>query len=152
MVEDDEGVRRAVAEMTRGLGYHVLRGQRRRRARWRCCATARQIDLLFTDVVMPGAAQRPDLARSAQQILPDLAVLFTSGYTENAIVHHGRLDEGVHLLSKPYREPELSRKLRAVLDEQRAKNSRRRHEAGVIPRPMPDPEPACRSCSSTTMR
>ena len=60
------------------------------------------IDLLFTDVVMPGPLRSPELARKAQERLPGLAVLFTSGYTENAIVHGGRLDEGIELLSKPY--------------------------------------------------
>lgn len=73
------------------------------------------IDLLFTDVVMPGLLGARDLARRAQNRLPGLRVLFTSGYTDNAIVHGGRLDEGVELLSKPYTQEELARKLRKVL-------------------------------------
>jgi CheY-like chemotaxis protein len=73
------------------------------------------VDLLFTDVVMPGALAARDLARKAQQALPGLPVLFTSGYTENAIVHGGRLDHGVELLSKPYARDDLARKLRKML-------------------------------------
>ncbi|HEX7983945.1 MAG TPA: response regulator, partial [Duganella sp.] len=74
-----------------------------------------RIDLLFTDVVMPGALRSPELARKARERLPDIAVLFTSGYTENAIVHGGRLDAGVDLLGKPYTREALARKVRHVL-------------------------------------
>jgi YesN/AraC family two-component response regulator len=74
------------------------------------------IDLLFTDVVMPGPLNGRKLADAAKKIDPDLRVLFTSGYTENAIVHHGQLDPGVELLSKPYTREELGAKLRRVLD------------------------------------
>lgn len=121
LVEDDEDVRRAVAEMTRGLGYQV-REAKDGEAALRLLESGAKVDLLFTDVVMSGSVSGLSLAHRAQEILPGLAVLFTSGYTENAIIHHGRLDEGVHLLSKPYRETELNRKLRAVLDERQNKN------------------------------
>ena len=73
------------------------------------------IDLLFSDVVMPGTLGARDLARRAQNRLPGLRVQFTSGYTDNAIAHGGRLDEGVELLSKPYTQEELAMKLRKVL-------------------------------------
>ena len=73
--------------------------------------------LHVTDVVMPGGMGGADLAEAAVGIQPDLRVLFTSGYTDNAIVHHGRLDPGVHLLGKPYRPADLARKVRAVLDD-----------------------------------
>ena len=76
------------------------------------------IDLLFTDVVMPGGMNGRQLADKSREIRPDLRVLFTSGYTENAIVHHGRLDRGVLLLSKPYRRRDLALKVRQALDEQ----------------------------------
>jgi CheY-like chemotaxis protein len=73
------------------------------------------VDLLFTDVVMPGPLKSPDMARQAMQLLPHLKVLFTSGYTQNAIVHAGRLDEGIELLSKPYSREDLAFKLRQLL-------------------------------------
>jgi CheY-like chemotaxis protein len=73
------------------------------------------IDVLFTDVVMPGTLRSPDMARQAALLLPHLKILFTSGYTQNAIVHGGRLDPGVELLSKPYSQEELAHKLRSIL-------------------------------------
>jgi FixJ family two-component response regulator len=76
---------------------------------------------LFTDVVMPGALKSPELARLARARLPELAVLFTSGYTENAIVHDGRLDAGVDLLSKPYSREQLAKKIRAVIEAKSGK-------------------------------
>ena len=71
---------------------------------------------------MPGALRSPELARRAKERLPNLAVLFTSGYTENAIVHGGRLDEGIELLSKPYSREALARKIRYVLRNQQQRN------------------------------
>ena len=129
LVEDDEDVRRAVAEMTRSLGYQVLEAKDGEQA-LEMLQNGTKVDLLFTDVVMSGAVSGRVLANRAQELLPSLAVLFTSGYTENAIIHHGRLDEGVQLLSKPYREPELSRKLRTVLEEKRS-TDRRRKDSGM---------------------
>jgi CheY-like chemotaxis protein len=76
----------------------------------------RHADVLFTDVVMPGKVNARELARLAKDVVPALKVLFTSGYTQNAIVHNGRLDEGIELLSKPYRKDDLARRLRAMLD------------------------------------
>ncbi|HVR68759.1 MAG TPA: response regulator, partial [Verrucomicrobiae bacterium] len=129
LVEDDEDVRHAVAEMTRSLGYQVLEAKDGEQA-LEMLQNGTKVDLLFTDVVMSGAVSGRVLANRAQELLPSLAVLFTSGYTENAIIHHGRLDEGVQLLSKPYREPELSRKLRTVLEEKRS-TDRRRKDSGM---------------------
>jgi len=73
------------------------------------------IDLLFTDVIIPGGMNGRQLAIEAQKRRPGLKVLYTSGYTENAIVHHGRLDAGVLLLPKPYLSSELARMLRTAL-------------------------------------
>jgi DNA-binding LytR/AlgR family response regulator len=71
--------------------------------------------LLFCDVVLPGKMSGAELAREAQRRRPGLKVLYTSGYTENAIVHQGRLDEGADLIEKPYRMAPLARKLRLIL-------------------------------------
>jgi CheY-like chemotaxis protein len=77
-----------------------------------------EFDLLFTDVIMPGGMNGRRLADEAARRRPAIRVLFTSGYTEDGIVHHGRLDPGVVRLSKPYRKIELARHVRAVLDGQ----------------------------------
>ena len=73
------------------------------------------IDLLFTDIVMPGGMNGRQLADEACRRRPGIKVLFTSGYTENAIVHHGRLDPGVLLLAKPYRKQQLAQMIRSAL-------------------------------------
>jgi PAS domain S-box-containing protein len=114
VVEDDAGVRATVVDMLTALGYTVLKADDGQSA-LEVLETGVAIDLLFTDVVMPGPVRSTDMARRAQEMVPDIAVLFTSGYPQNAIVHGGRLDAGVELLSKPYRREELARKLRHVL-------------------------------------
>ncbi|MBZ9655451.1 response regulator [Phyllobacterium sp. 2063] len=117
VAEDDEEVRATVVEMLGDLGYRVLKAKDATSA-LSIIESGVPIDLLFTDVVMPGPLRSPELARQARQRLPNIAVLFTSGYTENAIVHGGRLDAGVELLSKPYGREALARKIRNVLDSQ----------------------------------
>jgi signal transduction histidine kinase/DNA-binding response OmpR family regulator len=114
VAEDDESVRDIVVALLTALGYQVLQAKD---AQGALCIieSGVNIDLLFTDVVMPGLLRSPELAKRARAHLPYLAVLFTSGYTENAIVHGGRLDEGVDLLSKPYSNDALARKIRLVL-------------------------------------
>jgi PAS domain S-box-containing protein len=114
LVEDDDLVRRYAQELLEGLGYRVLEASSGAQA-LRILKEVERVDLLFTDVVMPGMSGR-QLADQAQALLPDLQVLFTSGYTENAIVHHGRLDPGVQLLSKPYRREDLARRIREMLN------------------------------------
>ncbi|MBY2988158.1 response regulator [Rhizobium leguminosarum] len=114
VAEDDEGVRTTVVEMLTDLGYYVLKAKDAQSA-LTVIESGAHIDLLFTDVVMPGPLRSPELARMARERLPDIAVLYTSGYTENSIVHGGRLDPGLELLSKPYTREELARKIRHVL-------------------------------------
>ena len=118
VAEDDDEVRATVVEMLGDLGYSVLKARDAASA-LTVIESGVSIDLLFTDVVMPGPLRSPDLARKARERLPDLAVLFTSGYTENSIVHEGRLDAGVELLSKPYSREALARKVRATLARRR---------------------------------
>ena len=74
-----------------------------------------RIDLLFTDVIMPGGLNGRQLATEALKRRPELKVLYALGYTENAIVHHGRLDAGVLLLPKPYLSSDLARMIRTAL-------------------------------------
>ena len=82
----------------------------------RCgCSTHREIALLFTDVGLPGGMNGRQLADEARRQTADLKVLFTSGYARNAIVHHGRLDPGVQLMTKPFTFAGLAAKLRQVL-------------------------------------
>ena len=114
VVEDDQALRGYTTEILGELGYGVLEA--------RDGPTALQIlernhvDLLFTDVVMPGGMNGRQLADEAVRRRPGLKVLFTTGYTRNAIVHHGRLDAGVQMIGKPFSLGELSTKVRALLD------------------------------------
>jgi CheY-like chemotaxis protein len=115
VVEDDELVRAHVEGQLRGLGYAVLAVPEGASA-LKVLAEGHHADLLFTDVIMPGGLNGRDLAAQARQLRPGLKVLFMSGYAENALTHHGRLEPGVHLLNKPFRRLELAMKVREVLD------------------------------------
>lgn len=117
VAEDDHQLCATVVEMLTQLGYRVFKVHDAAGA-LAIIESGIHIDLLFTDVVMPGALRSTELARRAKIHLPDLAVLFTSGYTQNAIVHGGRLDPGVELLSKPYTREDLARKLRHIFANQ----------------------------------
>ena len=117
MVEDDDEVREVAVSMLTELGYRVVKARDAASALV-VVDSGIPIDLIFTDVMMPGTLRSPDLARKAKERLPNLAVLFTSGYTQNAIVHGGRLDPGVELLAKPYTREALARKIRHVLANQ----------------------------------
>jgi signal transduction histidine kinase len=114
VVEDDPEVRETAVALLADLGYRVLKANDAA-AGLAVIESGVTVDLLFTDVVMPGAMRSADLARRAQELIPGLPVLFTSGYTENAIVHGGRLDPGVELLAKPYTREALARKIRQLL-------------------------------------
>jgi CheY-like chemotaxis protein len=94
VVEDDAEVRDTVIAMLSDLGYRTLKAVDTSSA-LTVIDSGIPIDILFTDVVMPGTLKRPELARKAKERLPNIAVLFTSGYTENSIVHGGKLDAGV---------------------------------------------------------
>lgn len=133
VVEDDDDVRDTSVSLLTELGYHVLKARDAQSA-FSIIDSGLAIDLLFTDVVMPGPMRSPELARLAKERLPNIAVLFTSGYTENAIVHGGRLDLGVELLSKPYTREALARKIRKVLgNEAQHQIASSRSDANMAP-------------------
>ena len=115
VVEDDEPVRMLAGLELGAMGYRVLEAATGAEALV-VLRTGEHIDLLFTDIVMPGGMTGRELADEAGRMRPGLRVLFTSGYTENAIVHHGRLDAGVQLLPKPYRRADLARAVRHALE------------------------------------
>jgi PAS domain S-box-containing protein len=114
VVEDDALVRNYVVGQVGGLGYRTLVAANAEEAL--AILGSNDVDLLFTDVIMPGPMNGPDLVRQARHDRPGLRVLYTSGYAENAIVHNGQLDAGVLLLPKPYSRAGLARMLRAALD------------------------------------
>jgi PAS domain S-box-containing protein len=114
IVEDDALVRKYVVTQVGSLGYTTIAVANAAEA-LEIIDTDVPIHLLFTDVIMPGAMNGRQLVDEALKRRPSLKTLFTSGYTENAIVHHGRLDAGVLLLAKPYRKPELARMIRVAL-------------------------------------
>ncbi|MCQ4158390.1 CHASE3 domain-containing protein [Roseomonas sp. GC11] len=134
VVEDDAEVREAVVEMLQDLGYRVLRAENAEAA-LTVVSSGVQVDLLFTDVVMPGPLPTREMVRRAQGQLPGMKVIYTSGYTANAIIHDGRLDREVQLLSKPYRREELARQVRRALGPARPGAARRRGDAVAAPLP-----------------
>jgi PAS domain S-box-containing protein len=115
VVEDDKLVRDYVLTQLHSLGYVTLDAANAAEA-MAIVNAAHEFDLLFTDVIMPGLNGR-QLADEMLKVRPALKVLFTSGYTENAIIHHGRLDEGVLLLAKPYRKSDMAILIRKALGD-----------------------------------
>ena len=117
VVEDDPLVRNFVTVQLQSLGYQTV-AARRRQGRARADRQAGQpFDLLFTDVVIPGGMSGRELADKVATLRPGVKVLYTSGYTDNAIVHHGKLDDGVMLLTKPYRRNQLAEMIRKALGD-----------------------------------
>jgi CheY-like chemotaxis protein len=100
----------------RELGYGVLEAADAAAAERILQRTDERIDLLFTDVVLPGGVTGAVLAERARQARPGLTVLFTTGYARDAIVHHGRLDPGVELITKPFSYTDLAARVRDLLD------------------------------------
>jgi PAS domain S-box-containing protein len=115
VVEDDNTLRAYTVEVLTDLGYHVFEAASGADA-LELVERESGIDLLFTDVVIPGGMNGRQVAEQVTQRRPAIKVLFTTGYTRNAIVHHGRLDAGVELIGKPYSPNELGAKIRSVLD------------------------------------
>jgi CheY-like chemotaxis protein len=116
VVEDDDEVRAYSVDSLRELGYRVLEA-RDGPAALRILDGQPRVDLLFTDVVLPGGMTGAQVAAQARAIRPSLKVLFTTGYARNSIIHHGRLDKGVQLIVKPFSFNQLAAKVRDVLDQ-----------------------------------
>jgi PAS domain S-box-containing protein len=114
VVEDDALVRSSVTAQMQSLGYRTIAVGNATEA-LALIERGVSFDLLFTDVIMPGAMNGRQLAEEAMKRRPGSKVLFMSGYTENAIIHHGRLDPGVLLLAKPFHKSELARMIRQAL-------------------------------------
>ena len=115
VVEDDDDVRAYSGDISRELGYRVIEAHDGPPALR--LLDQQRVDLLFTDVVLPGGMTGAQVAAQASAIRPSLKVLFTTGYARNAIIHHGRLDKGVQLITKPFSFEELlATKIRDILD------------------------------------
>jgi PAS domain S-box-containing protein len=115
LVEDDHGVRKLARDILTNYGYHVLDAENGDRAISICNQYKKAINLMITDVVMPKMSGR-ELEKKITPLYPEIKVLFVSGYTDNAIVHHGVLDSDVAFLAKPFGTDSLVHKVREVLD------------------------------------
>ena len=115
VVEDDDELRQYARGVLEELGYHVMSAESGAAA-LETLNGSHQIDLLLTDVVMPGGMNGRQLADKAVGHRPGLRVLYMTGYTRNAIIHQGRLDRGINMISKPFSFEELASKVRQVLD------------------------------------
>jgi signal transduction histidine kinase/CheY-like chemotaxis protein len=115
VVEDEAAVREIACAILEDLGYRVLEAADGEEGLRVFGLHAAEIDLLLTDVVLPGKVRGRELSDGITAIRPEVKVMFMSGYTENSIVHHGRLDDGVHLIGKPFKREQLARKVAEVL-------------------------------------
>ena len=115
VVEDEEKIRNFSVEVLEQAGYHVLAAENAASAAQILTSTP-AIDMLFTDVVLTGPMNGRALADQVQSRWPDIAVLFTTGYTRNAIIHQGRVDEGINFIGKPFTATALTQTVRKILD------------------------------------
>jgi CheY-like chemotaxis protein len=116
VVEDEEKVRQVTVQILTKNGYTVLEASHGDEAKQICEEHGGPIHLIVTDVVMPGMNGR-QLAKSLEPHHPEMKVLYMSGYTDDAIVHHGVLDKGLHFLQKPFNLEDLLKKVREVLEK-----------------------------------
>ena len=115
VVEDDTTLRSLAVELLKRLGYRALAAGTATDALDLLVANP-EVSLLLADMVLPGGKNGAQLARDVQRLRPSLPVLFMSGYTENAVIHNGRLDAGVRLLEKPFTIAALASAVRRALD------------------------------------
>jgi len=118
VVEDDENVRVVPVSILQDQGYAVVEAADGKEA-IKHLKDGPPFDLLFTDIVLPGGMNGVEIAEQAKQLQPNIKVLYTTGYTGNAIIHQGKLDPGVNLINKPYLRAELLERVRTLLDEQK---------------------------------
>jgi PAS domain S-box-containing protein len=116
IVEDEETVRKLAVRILKSLGYRVFEAPEGGRALILCEEFKGPIHLILTDVVMPGMSG-PNLVERLRKIHPEMRVLYMSGYTDNAILHHGVLEKGTNFIQKPFTLENLARKVREVLDK-----------------------------------
>ena len=116
VIEDDNAVRRMTVEGLKDLGYHVYDVEDGPKGIDLVKENGKTIDLLLTDVVMPNMSGR-EVADTIKPMVPNIKVLFMSGYTDNDIVHHGVLQEGINFIQKPFTVMGLARKIRQVLQD-----------------------------------
>jgi CheY-like chemotaxis protein len=114
VVEDDKNVRDIPVSILRNQGYVIVEAGDGKEAINRL-KDGQPFDLLFTGVVLPGGMNGVEIAKEAKRIQPNIKVLYTTGYAENAVVHNEQLDPGVTLVNKPYSRVELLEKVRAML-------------------------------------
>ena len=117
VVDDEEGLLELAQELLEAQGYHVLTALNGKEALEQLDKDP-TIDLLFSDVVMPGDINGYELAEQATASRPQLKVLLTSGYTQKALAHNGQARFNANLLSKPYSQTGLAKRVRAMLDGQ----------------------------------
>ena len=134
VVEDEADVRSSTCGILSALGYEVLEAEDAESA-LEIVDSGRHIDLVFTDVIMPGPVSSLQLGELVRRRLPHAQVLYTSGYAEGVLAHEGRLDASVHLLQKPYHPDALSARIRHLL-----RRAKRDQKAGVSP-----PQPAAQN-------
>ena len=116
LVEDEEDVRKLAVRVLEKQGYTVLESRDGEEALFLCKEKKGPIHLMVTDVVMPGMSGR-ELANCLMSVHPEMKVLYMSGYTDNAITHHGVLEKGMNYIQKPFTVDGLLRKAREVLDK-----------------------------------
>ncbi len=134
VVEDDDAVRGTVVALLSELGYKVLKARDALSAIG-IIESGLPIDLILSDVMMPGPVKLEQMVQRALQLMPDIKIIFTSGYTEGSIVHSGRLQAGIEFLAKPYGHDVLARKLRSVLGAAKISNpedAKRPHSLTIL--------------------
>ena len=132
VVEDEEDVRSSTCAILSALGYDVLEANDAATA-VALIESGRHVDLVFTDVVMPGPVSSLQLGEAVRTHLPDTQILYTSGYAEGVLAHEGKVSASVHLLQKPYHPDALSARIRHLLRRGKAGKGQSASSADAAP-------------------